>query len=60
MVTKLLSGFMGIELPMKRMKFDINRDQWIQYFHGNPPDGKWGNAPASFEKSELFYEVGEL
>lgn len=60
MITKLLSGFLRIELPMKRMKFDINRDQWIKYFHGDPPDGKWGNAPASFETSELFYEVGEL
>jgi hypothetical protein len=60
MVTKMLSGFLRIELPMKRMKFDINRDQWIKYFQGNPPDGKWGNAPASFEKSDLFYEVGEL
>ena len=60
MVTKLLSGFLRIELPMKRMKFDKNREQWIRYFKGNPPDGKWGNSPASFEKSELFYEVGEL
>jgi len=60
MVTKLLSGFLRIELPMKKMKFDKNRDQWIKYFRGNPPDGKWGNAPADYEKSELFYEVGEL
>lgn len=60
MVTKFLSGFMNIELPMKRMTFDVNRDQWIRYFQGNPPDGKWGNAPADFEKSDLFYEVGEL
>jgi hypothetical protein len=60
MITKFLLGFLKIELPMKRMKFDINRDQWIKYFQGNPPDGKWGNAPADFEKSALFYEVGEL
>lgn len=60
MVTKLLSGFLRIELPMKKMKFDVNRDQWIKYFNGDPPDGKWGNAPADFEKSDLFYEVGEL
>ncbi len=60
MVSKMLSGFLGVELPMKRMKFDINRDQWIKYFHGDPPDGKWGNAPATFEKSDMFYEVGEL
>jgi hypothetical protein len=60
MVTKFLSGFLRIELPMKRMKFDVNRDEWIKYFQGPPPDGKWGNAPADYEKSDLFYEVGEL
>ncbi len=60
MISKLLTGFLHIELPIKRMKFDRNRDDWIQYFQGNPPDGEWGNAPADFEKSELFYEVGEL
>lgn len=60
MVTKFLNYFMGVEIPMKRMKFDINREQWIKYFRGSPPDGKWGNSPASFEKSDLFYEVGEL
>jgi hypothetical protein len=60
MVAKLLMQFMNIELPVKRMKFDKNRKFWIQYFHGNPPDGMWGNAPADFEKSKLFYEVGKL
>lgn len=59
-VTKLLQGFLGLELPMKIMKFDKNRDEWIKYFRGLPPDGKWGNAPADFAKSELLYEVGEL
>lgn len=60
MVTKLLSGFLRIEIPMKRMKFDKNRAQWIKYFRGNPPDGKWGNSPAVFEQSDLFFEAGEL
>lgn len=60
MITKLLTGFLPVELPIKRMKFDRNRDEWIKYFRGNPPDGKWGNAPADFEKSDLFYEVGQL
>lgn len=59
-VTKLLEGFIGIELPRKKMKFDKNRDEWIKYFRKLPPDGKWGNAPADFEKSDLFYEVGTL
>jgi hypothetical protein len=60
MVTKLLQGFMGIEVGTRRMKFDKNRDQWIRYFRGNPPDGKIGNSPAVFEHSEQFYFVGEL
>lgn len=60
MVTKYLRGFLGIEVKLKEMKFDINRDAWIRYFKGNPPDGKIGNSPASFENSDLFYEVGEL
>ena len=61
LITKLLSNFLGIQLPLKIMKFDRNRDEWIKYF-GNklPPDGKWGNAPADFEKSNLFYEVGKI
>src|SRR5690606_21446587 len=60
LITKLLRGFLGIEVGTRRMKFDRNRDQWIRYFHGNPPDGKIGNSPAVFEQSRLFYEVGEL
>ncbi len=60
MVTKLLQGFLGVDVGTRRMKFDKNREQWIKYFKGNPPDGKYGNSPAVFEQSELFYEVGEL
>lgn len=60
MVGKLLSDFTKISMPAKSMKFDKNRELWAQYFRGTPPDGKWGNAPADFEKSDLFYEVGEL
>lgn len=60
MLTKLLQGFLGIEVGTRRMKFDKNRDQWIRYFRGTPPDGKIGNSPAVFEQSHLFYEVGEL
>jgi hypothetical protein len=60
MITKLLSSFTGVELPIKRMRFDVNRDAWVQYFRGTPPDGKWGNSPGDFERSDLFYLVGEL
>jgi hypothetical protein len=60
MISKLFLGFLAVEIPVKRMKFDINRDEWIRYFNGPPPDDEWGNSPATFEKSELFYDVGEL
>lgn len=60
LITKLYIGYLGIDVGTRRMKFDKNRDQWIRYFHGNPPDGKIGNSPAVFEHSPLFHEVGEL
>lgn len=60
MVSKFLKYFVGIETPIKRMKYDKYREHWITYFRGNPPDGKWGNAPSDFDRSELFYRLGEL
>jgi hypothetical protein len=60
MIAKIIEEFLEIEMPVKKMKYDRNRTLWRQYFRGNPPDGKWGNAPGDFEKSPLFYEVGEL
>lgn len=60
MVAKLLQAFMGLEPIVKRMRFDKNVEQWKKYFKGEPPNGKWGNAPADFDRSELFYTVGEL
>jgi hypothetical protein len=60
LISKLLMGFMGIEIPLKLMSFNVNRDLWVQYFKGPPPDGRPGNSPATIEQSDLFYEVGEL
>lgn len=60
LVSKLFHYFLKIEMPIKRMRYDKYREYWISYFRGNPPDGKWGNAPADFDRSELFYRVGEL
>jgi hypothetical protein len=60
MITKLLSSFLRLDLPIKRMRFDVNRDAWIRYFRGTPPDDKWGNSPGDFERSDLFYVAGEL
>jgi hypothetical protein len=60
MITKLLASFSNRPLPMKRMTYKKNRDLWVKYFNGTPPEGKWGNSPADFEKSKLFFEVGKL
>ncbi len=61
LVSKLIQAFAGIEGPIKRMVFNVNRDHWVRYFQGRPlPIGEWGNSPADYEKSELFYFFGEL
>lgn len=60
MVMKFLQAFLGIDPIVKRMHFNKNPDQWARYLKGNVPAGKWGNSPADFERSDYFYEVGEL
>ena len=60
LVSKLFQAFVGVETPVKRMHFQTNRDNWMTYFKGNIPDNEWGNSPGDFERSELFYQVGEL
>jgi uncharacterized protein YycO len=60
MIAKLLQGYLGIDMPVKRMHFTHNSDQWQKYFKGNVPSGQWGNSPADFERSDLFHSVGEL
>lgn len=59
-VSKLYQAFMRLEMPIKRMHFFKNRDEWNKYFKGNIPDGQWGNSPADFERSELFYSAGTI
>jgi hypothetical protein len=60
LISKLFQAFIGLETPIKRMHFQKNRDQWMTYFRGNIPDNQWGNSPGDFERSELFYHLGEL
>jgi hypothetical protein len=60
LISKLYLGFLGVEIPVKRMRFDVNREGWIRYFRRTPPDNEWGNSPGDLEKSELFYEVGKI
>lgn len=60
LVTKMFQALVGVEVGVKRMHFERNREGWMTYFRGNIPDGQWGNSPGDFHRSELFYEVGEL
>jgi len=55
---KLLDRFLPSSIPTKPMHFQIHRNEWIQYFRGNPPDGLPGVSPGDFERSPLFDHVG--
>jgi uncharacterized protein YycO len=59
-ISKLYLHFLGIKIPLKKMKFNVNRDEWITYFNGNPPDDYPGNSPAIFHESSYFVEIGIL
>ncbi len=60
LLTKLFEAF-GLEsVPVKRMHFDMNPLEWEKYFKGKVPRGEWGNSPGDFERSDLFYVVGEI
>ncbi len=60
LVAKMFQAFAGVEIPLKRMHFDQNREGWMTFFKGDIPDHEWGVSPADFDRSELFHEVGEL
>lgn len=59
-ISKILFKLLALETPLKRMHFNQNRALWDQYFHGNIPDDQWGNSPGDFERSDRFFQVGEL
>ena len=60
LVAKLLNPFLPTPLSPKPMHFLVQREQWIKFFHGTPPDGKPGISPADLSRSPLFDHVGEL
>ncbi len=60
MVAKLFQYYLGIDMPIKLMLYQNYREHWLTYFQGRIPVNQWGNSPADFEKSDLFYKVGEL
>ena len=59
-IAKFLQPFLIRLIPTKPMHYFVNREYWIQYFHGNPPDGAPGISPGDFEHSPNFHSVGFL
>ncbi len=59
-VAKFIQPYLAVKLLTKPMHYEVNREYWIKYFHGNPPDGAPGISPGDFERSPLFHNVGYL
>jgi len=59
-VVKLTGNFLRLNISPKPMTFRINREHWINYFNGEPPDGEPGVSPGDIERSALLYTVGYL
>jgi len=59
-VAKFINPLVGNKLQPKAMHFEKNREAWLHYFRGSPPDGLPGISPGDFERSPLFNKVGLL
>jgi hypothetical protein len=59
LVYKIFAPF-GYDLKTKYMSFDVNREYWIKFFRGNPPDGQIGISPEDIHRSSELYTVGEI
>jgi len=59
-VAKFMNPYLRTPMPTKPMHYEVHREFWVNYFHGNPPDGKPGISPGDFERSPLFRPVGKL
>ena len=59
-VVKFMEFFLTQPIPTKAMHFEKNRDLWMKFFHGNPPDGQPGLSPGDFEHNSQFKHVGYL
>jgi hypothetical protein len=59
-VAKFLENFLSQPFSTKAMHFSVLRDFWIEFFHGNVPEGLPGIAPSDFQKSQLSLDLGDL
>jgi len=57
---KFLGPYLSRPLRTKPMHYRVQRDEWIRFFKGNPPDGLPGISPADFSRSPAFRSLGEL
>ena len=60
MTAKILNYFLIQPIMTKPMHFTHYRQDWIQYFKGNPPDGLPGVSPADLARSPQLKVVGTL
>jgi len=59
-VAKFLESFIARPFATKTMHFSVLRDFWIEFFHGNVPEGLPGIAPSDFQKSQFALDLGDL
>ncbi|MBT5095451.1 MAG: hypothetical protein HOM21_14470 [Halobacteriovoraceae bacterium] len=61
-VSKFLNEFLTLEVEPAPMSFLKHWDYWVRYYGGvnEVPQGKLGNSPAYFSRSELFFFVRYL
>lgn len=60
LVVKLLNKFLPNPFPTKPMHYNSNREAWIRYFKGTPPDNLPGVSPGDLDRSDLFVDLGTL
>lgn len=59
-VAKFLSNFLSHSYATKTMHFSVLREFWIQFFHGDVPEGEQGIAPSDFLSPDLSIDLGDL
>ena len=56
-VAKFLNPFLKNKMNPKPLDFTRNWDYWFKYFHGDVPQGEWGNSPGDLQRSDLFIHL---
>ncbi len=56
----MINSFLICQHKTYTMTYNLNWDYWVKYFKGNISQGLQGNSPASFSRSNLFFDLGVL